>query len=66
MTVGSQAIADVAGGQADATMNGMFATYPLVQGGKLKPLAVSSAKRTSAIPKARWAKVVKDANVKIE
>lgn len=47
---GSQAIADVAGGQADVTLNGMLATYPLVQGGKLKLLAVSSAKRMSAIP----------------
>ncbi len=47
---GSQAIADVAGGQADVTMNGMLATYPLVKGGKLKLLAVSSARRMSAIP----------------
>ena len=47
---GSQAIADVAGGQADVTMNGMLATYPLVQGGKLKLLAVSSARRMGAIP----------------
>jgi tripartite-type tricarboxylate transporter receptor subunit TctC len=47
---GSQAIADVAGGQADVTFNGMLATYPLVKGGKLKLLAVSSAKRMSAIP----------------
>lgn len=47
---GAQAIADVAGGQADVTLNGMLATYPLVQGGKLKILAVSSAKRMSAIP----------------
>jgi len=47
---GSQAIADVAGGQADVTMNGMLATYPLVQGGKLKLIAVSSGKRMSAIP----------------
>ncbi|TMG97993.1 MAG: tripartite tricarboxylate transporter substrate binding protein [Betaproteobacteria bacterium] len=47
---GAQAIADVAGGQADVTLNGMLATYPLVQGGKLKLLAVSSAKRMSAIP----------------
>lgn len=47
---GSQAIADVAGGQADVTLNGMLATYPLVKGGKLKLLAVSSAKRMSAIP----------------
>ncbi len=47
---GSQAIADVAGGQADVTLNGMLATYPLVKGGKLKLLAVSSARRVSAIP----------------
>ena len=47
---GAQAIADVAGGQADVTLNGMLATYPLVQGGKLKLLAVSSAKRVASIP----------------
>jgi tripartite-type tricarboxylate transporter receptor subunit TctC len=47
---GSQAIADVAGGQADVTLNGMLATYPLVKGGRLKLLAVSSARRMSAIP----------------
>src|SRR5438105_8327266 len=47
---GAQAIADVAGGQADVTLNGMLATYPLVQGGRLKLLAVSSARRMSAIP----------------
>jgi tripartite-type tricarboxylate transporter receptor subunit TctC len=47
---GAQAIADVAGGQADVTLNGMLATYPLVKGDKLKLLAVSSAKRMTAIP----------------
>ena len=47
---GSQAIADVAGGQADVTLNGMLATYPLVKGGKLKLLAVSSPRRVPAIP----------------
>jgi tripartite-type tricarboxylate transporter receptor subunit TctC len=47
---GSQAIADVAAGQADVTLNGMLATYPLVKGGKLKLLAVSSSRRMSAIP----------------
>ena len=47
---GSQAIADVAGGQADVTLNGMLATYPLVKGGKLKLLAVSSGQRMSSIP----------------
>ena len=40
---GAQAIADVVGGQAEVTFNGMLATYPLVKGGKLKLLAVSSA-----------------------
>ncbi len=47
---GSQAIADVAAGQADVTLNGMLATYPLVKGGKLKLLAVSSPRRVAAIP----------------
>ena len=47
---GAQAIADVAGGQADVTLNGMLATYPLVQAGRLKLIAVSSANRMSAIP----------------
>ena len=47
---GSQAIADVAGGQADATLNGMLATYPLVKGGKLRILGVSSNHRMTAIP----------------
>jgi tripartite-type tricarboxylate transporter receptor subunit TctC len=47
---GAQAIADVAGGQADVTLNGMLATYPLVKGGRLKLLAVSSARRMNAIP----------------
>src|SRR5205814_8872233 len=45
---GSQAIADVAAGQADVTLNGMLATYPLVKGGKLKLLAVSSPRRVAA------------------
>jgi tripartite-type tricarboxylate transporter receptor subunit TctC len=30
--------------------NGMLATYPMVKGGKLKALAISSAKRFSAAP----------------
>ena len=47
---GSQAIADIAAGQADVTLNGMLATYPMVQSGRLKLIAVSSAKRMSAIP----------------
>ena len=47
---GSQAIADVAAGQVEVAMNGMLATFPLVKGGKLKLIAVSSAKRLSSIP----------------
>ena len=47
---GAQALADVAGGQADVMFNGMLATYPMVKGGKLKALAISSAKRFSAAP----------------
>src|SRR5262249_32951236 len=47
---GAQAIADVAGGQADVTLNGMLATYPLVKADKLKLLAVSSGKRMASIP----------------
>jgi len=47
---GAQAITDVVGGQADVLFNGMLATYPHVKSGKLKILAVSSAKRVPAIP----------------
>ena len=47
---GAQAITDVVGGQADLLFNGMLATYPQVKGGKLRILAVSSAKRLSLDP----------------
>ena len=47
---GAQAIADVMGGQAQALFNGMLATYPSVQSGKLRGLAVSSEKRFAAAP----------------
>jgi len=47
---GSQAIADVMGGQAQVLFNGMLATYPAVKDGRLKGLAVSSAKRFAAAP----------------
>jgi tripartite-type tricarboxylate transporter receptor subunit TctC len=47
---GAQAITDVVGGQADVLFNGMLATYPHVKSGGLRILAVSSAKRMSAIP----------------
>ena len=47
---GSQAVADVVAGQSNILFNGMLATYPFVKGGKLKALAVSSAKRMAAAP----------------
>ncbi|QJR12849.1 hypothetical protein DSM104443_03943 [Usitatibacter rugosus] len=47
---GSQALADLMGGQAQVMFNGMLATYPMVKDGKLKALAISSEKRFSAAP----------------
>lgn len=47
---GAQAITDLVGGQVDVTMNGMVATYPHVKDGKLRLLAVSSAKRLPQLP----------------
>ncbi len=47
---GAQAITDVVGGQADVLFNGMVATYPMVKGGKLKALAISSPQRFAAAP----------------
>jgi tripartite-type tricarboxylate transporter receptor subunit TctC len=42
---GAQAIADTVAGQTQVLMNGMLATLPHVQSGKLKVLAVSKAQR---------------------
>jgi tripartite-type tricarboxylate transporter receptor subunit TctC len=47
---GSQSVADVVGGHADALFNGMLATYPHVTGGRLRALAVSSSRRAAAAP----------------
>ena len=47
---GSQALSDVVAGHADVLFNGMLPTYPFVTGGKLRAIAVSSAKRTAAAP----------------
>ena len=47
---GSQALTDMVGGQAQVMFNGMVATYPFVKDGKLKALAISSAKRFPAVP----------------
>ncbi|HSI51313.1 MAG TPA: tripartite tricarboxylate transporter substrate binding protein [Ideonella sp.] len=42
---GSQSVADTIAGQTDLTMNGMLATLPHVQSGKLKVLALSKGTR---------------------
>ena len=47
---GSQAVADVAAGQANVIMNGMLATYPTVKSGRIKGLAVSSAQKVGSAP----------------
>lgn len=46
---GAQAITDLGGGQVDLTFNGMVATYPHVKSGKIKLIAVSSARRYGAL-----------------
>src|SRR6266513_3028280 len=40
----------VAAGQADVLFNGILATWPSVQGGRLRALAISSAQRVAAAP----------------
>jgi len=50
MKGGAEAIQQVAGGHADALFNGMIATLPHVKSGKLRGLAVSSAKRNELAP----------------
>jgi tripartite-type tricarboxylate transporter receptor subunit TctC len=47
---GAQAITDLIGGQVDVMFNGMVATYPHVKAGKIKLIAVSSAKRSAQMP----------------
>jgi tripartite-type tricarboxylate transporter receptor subunit TctC len=47
---GSDAVTAVVGGQAHVLFNGMLATWPSVTGGRLRALAISSAKRVSAAP----------------
>jgi tripartite-type tricarboxylate transporter receptor subunit TctC len=47
---GSDAVAAVAAGQADVLFNGMLATWPSVQGARLKAIAISSAKRMPSAP----------------
>jgi tripartite-type tricarboxylate transporter receptor subunit TctC len=47
---GSDAVAAVAAGQSDVLFNGMLATWPTVQGGRLRALAISSAQRVPSAP----------------
>ena len=47
---GSQALTDTMAGQTQAVMNGMLATLPFVQSGKLKVLGVSKATRVPLLP----------------
>lgn len=47
---GSQALADLAGGQIDSAMASVVATNALVQGGKVNAIAVTSAKPFAATP----------------
>ncbi|MDM0111267.1 tripartite tricarboxylate transporter substrate binding protein [Variovorax sp. J22R133] len=47
---GAQALADLAGGQIDSAMASVVATNQLVKGGKVKAIAVTSAKPFAATP----------------
>src|SRR6266853_409950 len=47
---GSAAVTDVIAGNANVLFNGMLATYPSVKAGRLKGLAVSSARRGPSAP----------------
>ena len=47
---GSQALQDTIAGQTQMVMNGMLATLPHVQSGKLKVLGVSKATRVALLP----------------
>jgi tripartite-type tricarboxylate transporter receptor subunit TctC len=47
---GADAVTGVIGGQAHVLFNGMLATWPHVTNGKLRALAISSAKRVDSAP----------------
>lgn len=47
---GAPALADLMGGQIDMMFSNMSASYPLVRGGKLRALAVSSKNRVPELP----------------
>lgn len=44
------ALADVAGGHAQLLMDSMISILPMAKGGKVKPIAITSAQRSSALP----------------
>jgi tripartite-type tricarboxylate transporter receptor subunit TctC len=46
----SQAVTDAISGQVDIAVNGMSGTLPLVKGGKLRALAVTTTKRSELLP----------------
>ncbi|MES2999575.1 MAG: tripartite tricarboxylate transporter substrate binding protein [Pseudomonadota bacterium] len=46
----SQAVMDAASGQVDIAVNGMAGVMPLVKGGKIRVLAVTSLKRSELLP----------------
>jgi tripartite-type tricarboxylate transporter receptor subunit TctC len=45
-----QVVLDVAGGIVDLGFNGTATSLPLIQSGRVRPLAVTSAKRTAQLP----------------
>lgn len=47
---GSDAVSAVAGGQADVLFNGMLATWPSVQGGRMRALGISARQRVPSAP----------------
>jgi tripartite-type tricarboxylate transporter receptor subunit TctC len=47
---GAQAMTDTMGGTTEAVLNGMLATLPHVQSGKLKAIAVSKRNRVAGLP----------------
>jgi len=49
---GSDAVSAVVAGQAEVLFNGMLATWPSVQGGRLRALAISAAQRVPSAPDA--------------
>jgi tripartite-type tricarboxylate transporter receptor subunit TctC len=49
---GSDAVSAVVAGQAEVLFNGMLATWPSVQGGRLRALAISAARRVPSAPEA--------------